>query len=158
MGELFLNDCWTMYFHDPNDDNWEKHGYIKISDIGTIQDFWKIADSVGDNWGKGMFFLMREHIFPRWDEDMNKHGGAISVKILTTDVTDYWIRTCCKVLGETIVKGEHLADNWDIVNGMSISPKKNFCIIKLWLRSTELTEPSSFDLDPSPGDMIFKPY
>jgi hypothetical protein len=41
--------------------------------------------------------------------------------------------------------GESMADNKSIlplINGITISPKKNFCIVKIWLASCEFRDSS----------------
>jgi len=32
--------------------------------------------------------------------------------------------------------------NYDSINGITISPKKNFCIIKIWLATCKHTDPT----------------
>eukprot|EP00955_Chlamydomonas_euryale_P086436 364213-Chlamydomonas_euryale.AAC.12 len=34
--EIFLNDLWSLYFHDPFDSNWTVTGYVKIGDIASV--------------------------------------------------------------------------------------------------------------------------
>jgi hypothetical protein len=32
-------------------------------------------------YSRGMFFIMREHILPLWEDESNKNGGCFSYKI-----------------------------------------------------------------------------
>jgi hypothetical protein len=41
------------------------------------------------------------------------------------------------LLSESFIKDEYI-DLWEILNGISISPKKNFCIIKIWLNNNNI--------------------
>jgi hypothetical protein len=155
-GDVFLNDVWTMYFHDPNDLNWTNSSYINLGNISTVDDFWNHHSQLKDNIHKGMFFLMREHVFPCWDDPCNIKGGCFSLKVLKDDMPAFWEDLCIKLLGETILKDDK-QDFWDIVNGVSTSPKKHFCIIKIWLKNLELNNKTFFDIIPSYyGDMLWK--
>ena len=60
--DIFLNDIWSVYFHNPISNNWERDGYIKISDISTIIDFWKVFNELDNYIQSGMFFHERTHI------------------------------------------------------------------------------------------------
>jgi len=154
--EIFLNDIWSVYFHDPNDQDWKHSSYINLGTISTVDEFWNHMNVSADNIHKGMFFIMREHIFPAWDDPCNIHGGCLSIKVLKEDMTKFWVELCIKLLGEDLLIDEK-KNIWDIVNGISTSPKKHFCIIKIWVKSDELNCKSFFNL-PSlyHGDIIYK--
>ena len=107
-----------------------------------------------------MFFLMRNEIFPLWDSEENKDGSSFSFKILKNDFKKYWNNLSIMVLSETFLKEEHI-DKWDNINGLSISPKKNFCIIKIWLKTKDLFNNDNinkyFNMPKEYiGDVIFK--
>jgi hypothetical protein len=136
--------------------NWTHSSYVNLGNISTVDDFWNHATQFKDHIHKGMFFLMREHVFPCWDDQANLNGGCFSIKILKDDMPMFWEDLCVKLLGETLLNKEH-ADKWDIVNGISTSPKKHFCIIKIWLKSLDFTDKQCFDLLPNYyGDILFK--
>lgn len=154
--DVFLNDVWSLYFHDPNDMNWTNSSYLNLGTISTVHDFWNHSLCLKDNVHKGMFFLMREHVFPCWDDPSNISGGCFSVKVLKDDMSTFWEDLCIKILGETLLK-DGKRDMWNVVNGISTSPKKHFCIIKIWLGNLELNDKSFFDIMPNYyGDLLFK--
>ena len=62
--ENFLNDTWNIYFHDPYDSNWTTQSYERLASVGTIEEFWQHFQSLKGNLHKGMFFIMREYVFP----------------------------------------------------------------------------------------------
>ena len=37
--DIFLNDCWSIYFHDPYDINWDDKSYKIIGQISTVEDY-----------------------------------------------------------------------------------------------------------------------
>jgi hypothetical protein len=155
---MYLNDLWTLYFHDPFDNDWTNKSYIKLSDISEVEEFWEIHNQIKDNVNRGMFFCMREHIFPCWDDPLNINGTCMSVKVLKENSVKYWEELIISILGETFVKEEYRKDSWNVVNGLSISPKKSFCIIKVWLSSMDLNEPKYFNFPANGqyGEIIAK--
>tara|TARA_B110000211_G_C14093141_1_gene560676 strand:+ start:14368 stop:14775 length:408 start_codon:yes stop_codon:yes gene_type:complete len=70
-------------------------------------------------------------IEPRWEDVHNKRGGYWSFKIENNVAVKSW-----DVLSKFLI-GETLCDNHSIINGISISPKKQFCIIKIWNNDAE---------------------
>lgn len=125
--EKTLNDTWILWYHDPNDLNWDISSYKIVSTIKTIKDFWNtyefLKNTVIEN---SMFFIMREGILPLWEDAKNVNGGCWSFKISKGSIKKYWSELSIFLLGENITKKERL------INGLSISPKKTFCIIKIW--------------------------
>jgi hypothetical protein len=138
----FLQDVWTYYFHDPDDANWNFESYIRLADVSTIDDFWAMNATTAPFVNRGMFFVMREHVFPCWDDPHNINGGCISMKVLKNDLPSFWQEMVMHMLGERLVvvdskeEDEDAGDTgaWSDVTGLSVSPKRFFCIVKIWLR------------------------
>ena len=153
--EVFLDDTWSLYFHDPQDSDWRLSSYVKITDVSSANEFWGVANTVGNRIGNGMFFLMREHVFPCWDDKYNIQGGCLSIKVANDAVARTWNELCTEILGEGMeaecaaLAAEHGATGATgatggaavEINGISVSPKYNFAIIKLWLSSARMQEP-----------------
>jgi hypothetical protein len=153
-----LNDTWSVYFHDPNDDRWDRSSFKKVTDVSTIERFWQLNNLLHDKLHTSMWFLMRSDIFPLWEEKENKSGGYISLKVLKTKVTDCWENLCSRVLTESILHSNY-AHMWDQINGVSVSPKRSFCIFKIWLKTPELGNPSLFKIStPESSEVLFKSY
>jgi hypothetical protein len=130
--DIFLNDTWSLYFHDPDNSNWGIESYILISTISSVHDWLKVFEHFKDEWHKGMFFLMREHIQPIWEDKHNSNGGCISFKIWKNELKDSWFELSSKILGEMLLNKEYI-NNWENICGVSISPKRKFCIARIWL-------------------------
>lgn len=157
MAETFLNDIWSVYFHDPNDPDWTHSSYTNIGTISTIDDLWNHHQSNKENVQKGMFFIMREHVFPSWDDPENIKGGCLSIKVLKDDLSKFWQDLCIKLLGECLLVEDKREENWTKINGISTSPKKHFCIIKIWISDDELSKKEFFNLmSDYHGDIIYK--
>ena len=154
--ETFFNDLWCIYFHDPLDTDWTNKSYKLTGTISSIDEYWQHFHAYATHVHQGMFFIMREHIFPCWDDPNNINGGCLSIKVLKDHVQEFWEDLSCKLLGETLLRPEHV-HLWDKVCGISTSPKKHFCIIKLWVADQTLNDKSFFDIIPLYyGDIIFK--
>lgn len=154
--ETYLNDVWCYYFHDPYDTNWTNESYKLLGTLSTVEEFWQHQICLKNDVNKGMFFIMRDYVFPCWDDPSNLEGGCLSIKVLKDNVSEFWDDICMKMLGETLLKEEH-RDKWNLVNGVSISPKKHFCIVKLWVKDSMFDCKSYFDiLTTYYGDILFK--
>jgi hypothetical protein len=153
--ETFLNDIWSLYFHDPSDMDWNYKSYKRLCDISTVEAYWQTHHLIKDKLHNGMFFLMREHIFPCWDDEYNKNGGCLSIKVLKQDVKTFWEYFTIRMLGECLCKD---SSNWDLLNGISTSPKKHFCIVKIWLKTNDLTTKDVFNFPETyDGEILYKP-
>ena len=147
MDKTYLNDIWNLYFHD-NSSNWENESFILITTISNVEDFcaiFKLLDE--DNyWYKGMFFIFREGVSPRWEDPNNIKGGCYSYKISTEEIQQKWFDLCCKSLGDTIGVNEEYCLN---VNGFSITPKKNANILRILLKDNNLVDPEYYNISIS---------
>lgn len=154
-----LQDTWTFMFHDPDDPNWMKESYKRLADVSSVADVWDVHTAVQKYLPDGMFFVMRGHVFPSWDDEWNIRGGCISLKILKTELHTFWEELLIGVLGETMVlHTEGDGDgSWSVINGISTSPKRFYCIVKLWLRDGMKNTREHFRLPRSyRGEVLYK--
>lgn len=128
----FLNDTWKLFFHNPSDTNWTRESYVSVSMISSVDDFWESINAVSPWMSTGMFFLMREHVFPCWDDTYNIDGGCYSIRVPKANAKDSMIDMMMRVVGERLLVDEK-KDRWDKINGVSISPKNAFNVIKVWM-------------------------
>lgn len=142
-----LQSPWNLYFHDPFNYNWDKKSFYNIYTINTISDFWDIFNSLKHFLNVGMFFFMRNNIIPLWEEPENKNGGYISYKLSNNNFINEIEKILIMVLSENTLKNEYIND-FDIINGISISPKKNFSIIRIWLKSMKYNDIKYYNADP----------
>ena len=127
MSEIELNllySPFSLWYHDPNNKNWDLKSYKIIVNFNSIEEYW-IYNDIFDNdmITNGMFFIMKKDINPIWEDEKNIKGGCISLKILKDKSFDLWNKLSIYLLSN------NLSNN---INGISISPKKNFNIIKIW--------------------------
>lgn len=134
-----LNDKWILYAHLPHDTDWSIESYKRIASMNSIEQVIAISESLPDKMIVNcMLFLMRSHIKPMWEDSNNKSGGCFSYKINNNDVIKVWQKLSYSLVGESLIvnKKKHKC-----INGITISPKKNFCIIKIWLKDCSLQNP-----------------
>jgi len=133
-----LHDHWTLWAHLPHDTNWSVSSYKEILTVNTVEDTLMLFENLPEIIIKNcMLFLMRKGIQPIWEDKQNKSGGCFSYKINNRNVAYSWKNLSYVLLGETLTTKE-LSKH---INGITISPKKNFCIIKIWLSTCDYTNP-----------------
>ncbi len=130
MNDYNLKQKWILWYHSIKNDKWDIGSYDKLLIIHNLFDYQIINEYFKKNhYYNGMFFIMREGINPIWEDPHNRLGGYISFKIESKDIINQWdilIKNC--ILENLFVDENH------IINGISISPKKEFNIIKIWLK------------------------
>jgi hypothetical protein len=131
--QAYLNDVWSFYFHDPEDNRWTMDSYKRLGDVASVQDLRDVMGATSLHAHSSMFFAMREHVFPCWDDANNIDGGCVSIKVPMEVAKDTWETVVKRALGETLVVDD---GEWAMLNGVSISPKRGFCIVKLWMADT----------------------
>jgi len=137
----FLHGKWNMYYHLPHNKNWELSSYTSImNSIETAEKVILLNESIHENVVKNcMLFVMREGITPMWEDPRNRNGGCFSYKVINKCVPEVWKHLFYLLCGESLCINEQ---NNKHVNGITISPKKNFCIIKIWLDVSSLQDPN----------------
>ena len=135
-----LNDKWVLYHHLPSEKNWTLSGYtILANDIDTTAKVIALKNYIPENMIKySMLFLMRKGITPLWEDPRNKEGGCFSYKVFNKQVEQVWRELMCVICGETLTDEKHSK----YITGITISPKKNFCIIKIWLSTKDYQDPN----------------
>ena len=137
----FLNDKWVLYNHLPCDKNWTLSGYTVImKDIDTMEKVISLNENVSENIIKySMLFMMRSGINPIWEDAKNANGGNFSYKVVNKHVYEVWKLMVYSLCGETLCTD---AKYNQYINGITISPKKNFCILKVWLNTMTVQDPN----------------
>jgi hypothetical protein len=125
-----LYDKWTLWAHLPHDTDWTLKSYKRIFEFDTVEHAITLTETLPEKLIKNcMLFIMRKGIQPTWEDEKNLSGGCFSYKINNKYVKETWTALTYRLTGETITNDTSLSK---IINGITISPKKNFCIIKIW--------------------------
>ena len=130
-----LNTSWILWYHSVKDTIWTKSSYKQFYRFQTLFDYNLFKSIIQLNHlQNGMFFLMREDIFPNWEDPDNSGGCCISFKIPGNKLKEEFCKILLYCLTEDILKDP---DNFEELNGLSISPKKEFNIAKIWMRNKQ---------------------
>jgi hypothetical protein len=139
--DTILHGKWDLYYHLPNDKQWDIHSYKTISkNIQTVDTLIPINESLTEDIIKYcMLFVMRSGITPMWEDIHNRTGGCFSFKVINKHVHEVWKTLFYALCGESLcIDKAHSR----FVNGITISPKKSFCIVKIWLKDYSLQDPN----------------
>jgi len=151
---IFLNDSWTLFFHDPYDFEWDANSYKMIGNMNTVDDFVNYYKAFKELFKKGMFFIMRLDIMPRYEDELNINGGCFSFKILPEDLDEKLFKLCSNILGENIGNAEEITNN---INGISISPKKFYYIARIWIKDNKYAKKEYYNFDiPKYATLMYK--
>jgi hypothetical protein len=144
---------WTLYFHSPEESKWTLNTFINFGSMSTWGDFWNVMNKLKvSTIADGMFFLMRNPIPPLWENFQNIRGGSYSFRLDKRDAGDGFINYAIALMVNKLA-----TDPANIMNGMSITPKKNFNILKVW--NTDATKYNKAeDIVMTTGDMLYTPF
>lgn len=118
---------WTLYFHEPEDKSWTPDSYKRICSIGTWEALGTVLREMGSHRTvNGMMFAMRGDTSPLWENKANIRGGSYCIKVSRKAAAEAYQRyLAAAALGV-------VTDPENPIVGVTMSPKKGFCIIKLW--------------------------
>jgi hypothetical protein len=135
-----LKHRWNLWARLPQDMDWTLKSYKLIYNFKTIEDSIAITESIPDPLIKScMLFVMKDGIIPMWEDPKNRNGGCFSYKVSNKNVCDVWRELNYVLVGETIGNNSSFVK---CVTGITISPKKNFCIIKIWMTNCDHINPT----------------
>ena len=134
-----LSETRCLWAHLPHDTDWSLKSYKNIYTLSNIEQTIAIMETLPETLVKNcMLFLMRDGINPTWEDPRNRQGGCFSYKVSNKHVCNVWKELSYVLVGNTISNNDDFVAN---VSGVTISPKKNFCIIKIWMSSCAYQNP-----------------
>ena len=135
VNEYKLTKSWNFYIHLHNVDDWSYSSYHKIMTINTAEQAILLNDEINfELMKKTMLFVMKDNIKPMWEDPSNKDGGGFSFKVHNKYIEIVWKKLFFMLLGDSLSK--------DLINGISLSPKKSFCIVKVWMKNCLHMDPA----------------
>ena len=138
--ERALLGKWNLFYHLPQDKNWDLSSYkLIMGDIASAEQLVALVENLPVNIIKFcMLFVMRKGITPMWEDPKNRNGGCFSFKVINKHVVDVWKSLFYALCGETLCSNPKYNS---LLNGITISPKKNFCIVKIWIANCSVQDP-----------------
>lgn len=149
---------WTLYFHSPEETKWTLNTFISLGSMKSWRDFWTVIDALKqDALSDGMFFMMRDPSPPLWESHQNIRGGCYSFRCQKKDASDIYLNHIIAAMIGTLSGSPE-----NRINGVSISPKRGFNIIKLWnVDAQKFNNPSNINTSFSiirESDMMYTPF
>ena len=134
-----LSDKWVLWAHLPHDTDWSLKSYIKIMEFNTLENLLVLQRSIPEKMIKNcMLFMMKTGVNPTWEDPKNREGGCFSFKIANKNVFKSWNKLVLNLATNILSKNDKFLSK---VTGVTISPKKTFCIIKIWMESVQYQSP-----------------
>ena len=135
-----LKNKWSLYAHLPQDTDWSHNSYKLIYTFENIEEIISIINYLPETLIKNcMLFIMKDNILPMWEDPKNINGGCFSYKVINKYVCDVWRDLTYLLVGDSLSSNSNFNKN---ITGITISPKKNFCIIKIWMTNCDHQNPA----------------
>lgn len=138
MDKYEIDSEWDLWYHSITDNKWDIKSYKNLYTINNLINLKVILDIFTKlSLQNGMFFLMKKDIYPTWEDPDNRDGSSLSFKITGSknNLIDNW-----RLIILNILTGEFFNDKeiYKNINGISISPKKEFNILKIWFNNYDI--------------------
>lgn len=120
----------VLWSHSISDQSWDISSYNIIYDINTVGKFWYIFNNLPScDIKNNHFYLMRKDVDPIWEHADNRNGGVCSFRVLLKDSIKLLEYLGVLMLCNKLYDGD---GNNDDITGISVSPKNNWSIVKIW--------------------------
>ena len=128
-----LSDKWVLWAHLPHNTDWSLRSYTNICLLDTVETVISLNRTLPEQLVQNcMLFLMKKGILPMWEDPNNLKGGCFSFKVPNKNIRNVWKNISYMLTGNTLSKNKELVKS---INGVTISPKKSFCILKIWMKT-----------------------
>ncbi len=128
-------DLYQVQSKHPIDQKEYENQVKKIAEFDTIEDFWAIFQHLRkpDSCNPGIEFQMfKEPIKPLWEDENNKNGGRISIKLRKHYTTIIWEEIIFALIGDVLPK-----EIKDEINGIVVTSRKEYNTLQIWIRNYE---------------------
>ena len=158
ISSLIPTGSWTVYFHSPEETKWTLNTFVSLGSMKTWHQFWSIMEVLKtESFSDGMFFLMRDPAPPRWESHYHIRGGCYSFRCQKKEAADVYLTYIIAAM----LGGAATSDD-NKINGISISPKRGFNIIKVWNTDAQkFSQPSTLCTSISTvkeSEIIYTPF
>ena len=154
-----LSCKWNLYYHLQSDSNWKQDSYkIIMKEIDSVESIVSINEIIPEYLLYNcMFFCMKTGITPMWEDVNNRDGGCFSYRVSNSDVSIAWQKLLCAMCGNSLCNNSKYESH---INGITISPKKRFSVIKIWMNTCKLKNPDIIQEIPclSKDGCLFKKH
>lgn len=124
---------YSLWYHNPNEKDFTESSFMKVLNITNADELLAIHNVLKNNEKlllNGLFYLMKDEILPVWYNKDHINGGCISWKIDRSESVKCWENLLLLFTSGNFNNLEEYK-----ITGISINPKKNCSILKIWLSS-----------------------
>jgi hypothetical protein len=143
-GGLVLDNTWVLYYNDFSPSQTIQFDPCLVYNIDTIETFWRTVNNLPTvtNLPIGStFFLFKDGIDPKWEDEANKEGGSWSIRFHTQrekpdTIDEVWQLLCARLVGES----------WDdkfngTVNGLVAKVRDRYITLQVWVTEKQTDFP-----------------
>ena len=115
----------------------------KIAEFDTIEDFWAIFQHLRkpDSCKPGTEFQMfKDPVKPMWEDENNKNGGRISIKLRKDFTTIIWEEMIFALIGDVLPK-----EIKDEINGIVVTSRREYNTLQIWIKSFDTKTNNNID-------------
>ena len=140
-----LSNKWVIWYHSVNDNSWSVNSYTPMVSFDTAEKAITLLYKClyEQHIVRAMLFVMKNDIKPLWEDRDNIKGGCFSFKIQNKHVFEIWRMLILKVITGDLFEDETVMN---CVNGITVSPKKYFCIVKIWMNTCKYNDASQLNI------------
>lgn len=126
--EIKLKNACTLWCHDVKSKDWSINSYNTLCTVDNVSDYWKLVNNMNklDTRHKQYFFMI-DDVLPIWEDPRNKNGGILSFKVDFDKTLELWEDLTLYLIADKIIE-----DGLNDITGISLNPKQNFALIKIW--------------------------
>ena len=156
-------DLYQTQAKQPIDKKEYENQVKKIAEFETIEDFWAIFQHLRkpDSCKPGIEFQMfKNPVKPMWEDENNKNGGKITLKLRKDFTTIIWEEMIFALIGDVLPK-----EVQDQINGIVVTSRKDYNTLQIWIKNFDTK--SNFNIETCIRDLLqippevtldFKPF
>ena len=131
-----VDDLYQVQSKHPIDKSEYKDQVKKIAEFDSIEDFWAIFQHLRkpDSCKPGIEFqMLKEPIKPIWEDENNKNGGMISIKLRKGFTTIIWEEIIFALIGDLLPK-----EIKDEINGIVVTSRIEYNTLQIWIKNYDI--------------------
>ncbi len=149
---------WSVYYHEPEDKSWAAESYKRLAVVTSWEQLGAVLRELGPHKTmNGLLRIMWGETSPLWENKVNIKGGSYCLKISRRNSVEVFNRyLAAAALGMCATNPENK------IVGVTISPKKGSCIIKIWnLNAQVYHQPTDLPIlheEVKHEEVIYRPH
>jgi hypothetical protein len=144
LDDIELSSYYQVYAHYNGDKNWRYGNYLTVSKLSSWKNIGGFLNCVNEDHGQFSMsnfdiFIMKNNISPMWEDEQNKHGSIMSIKLSENEeafsIFKFLLLNICNnslliYTDKTFNKTNGITFSTKIVENINI---KSF-IVKIWFK------------------------